>query len=147
MQLVMYISDYARPIDCLEKDLSDILATAIKHNNSDEITGILFFDNGKFIQILEGESEHLKPLLDRIQHDPRHQNFKLLMDEPIDHREINDWSMKAFDLSAHEPQDWALLEDLRDAYLNTFKVSSKQITSWIGHFIKDYARFKKNERH
>lgn len=146
MQLVMYISDYARPINYLEDDLTQILASAISHNQTHDITGVLFFDNGKFIQILEGTKQELNALLERIKLDTRHKNFKLLMDEPIDKREIQDWSMKAFDLTEHEPQDWTQLEDLRDAYLNTFKVSSKQISSWISHFIKDYARFKKHER-
>ncbi|MFT5594920.1 MAG: hypothetical protein ACI8SR_003321 [Oceanicoccus sp.] len=146
MQLVMYISDYCRPTNHLDADLTDILKTAVAHNQTHSITGVLFFDNGKFIQILEGDANKLNALVESIKLDTRHTNFKLLMNEPIDKREIKDWSMKAFDLSEHEPQDWTLLEDLRDAYLNTFKVSSKQITSWISHFIKDYARFKKNER-
>jgi hypothetical protein len=146
MQLVMYISDYDRPLSDLNSDLRAILKTAITHNLTNNITGILFFDNGKFIQILEGEAEHLTPLLDRIQLDTRHKNVNILMNEPIEKREIDNWSMKAFDLSENEPQDWASLEELRDAYLNTFKVSSKQISSWIEHFIKDYPRFKQNER-
>ncbi len=146
MQLVMYISDYDRPLSDLNSDLRAILKTAITHNLTNNITGILFFDNGKFIQILEGEAEHLTPLLDRIQLDTRHKNVNILMNEPIEKREIDIWSMKAFDLSENEPQDWASLEELRDAYLNTFKVSSKQISSWIEHFIKDYPRFKQNER-
>ncbi|MGR6871471.1 BLUF domain-containing protein [Pseudomonas sp. HK3] len=146
MQLVMYISDYDRPLSDLNSDLRAILKTAITHNLTNNITGILFFDKGKFIQILEGEAEHLTPLLDRIQLDTRHKNVNILMNEPIEKREIDNWSMKAFDLSENEPQDWASLEELRDAYLNTFKVSSKQISSWIEHFIKDYPRFKQNER-
>ena len=141
----MYISDYNRPLECLDVDLHDILSIAVEHNQSNDITGVLFFDNGKFIQILEGKKQELNALLDRIKLDTRHKNFKLLMDEPIEKREIQDWSMKAFDLSEHEAQDWSLLEELRDAYLKTFKVSSKQIAAWVNHFIKDYARFKKNE--
>lgn len=142
----MYISDYNRPLECLDVDLHDILSIAVEHNQSNDITGVLFFDNGKFIQILEGEKDKLHPLIQHIKDDTRHKNFKMLMDEPIDKREIEDWSMKAFDLSEHEAQDWSLLEDLRDAYLKTFKISSKQITTWVNHFIKDYARFKRNER-
>lgn len=146
MQLVMYISEYNRPYNELDKDLKTILTTATEHNKHNDITGVLFFDNGKFIQILEGELDVLTPLLERIKGDPLHKNFKMLINEPIEKRETEQWSMKAFDLSEHEAQDWSLLEDLRDAYLKTFKISSKQITSWISHFIKDYSRFKKNER-
>lgn len=146
MQLVMYMSDYDRPISCLESDLSTILSTSVMHNYNKGITGILFFDNGKFIQILEGDAQNLMPLIKGIRQDSRHKNFKLLLNEPIEKREIHNWSMKAFDLSEHEAQDWSLLEELRDAYLKTFKVSSKQISSWVNHFIKDYARFKNRER-
>ena len=145
MQLVMYMSDYARSLDHLGGDLSDILQTAQANNAIQDITGVLFFDNGKFIQILEGDESNLESLITQIKKDDRHNNFKLLINEPIEKREMHNWSMKAFDLADHEPQDWALLEELRDAYLKTFKVSSKQIISWVQHFINDYGRFKKME--
>jgi len=145
MHLVMYISDYARPLNHLGRDLDDILQTAQSNNAVQDITGVLFFDNGKFIQILEGDEDNLQSLITQIKKDDRHNNFKLLINEPIAKREMHDWNMKAFDLADHEPQDWALLEELRDAYLKTFKVSSKQIASWVQHFIKDYDRFKKLE--
>jgi hypothetical protein len=147
MQLVMYISDYARSLDHLNDDLRDILQTSQINNSAQDITGVLFFDNGKFIQILEGNVNNLDALMGHIQQDERHKNVKLLINEPIEKREILDWNMKAFDLAEHDAQDWALLEELRDAYLKTFKVSSKQISSWVQHFIKDYDRFKKMERH
>ena len=66
-------------------------------NNLNSITGILFFDNGYFGQILEGTRSAVDETWGRIQKDPRHQNIELLGITEIEKRRFPKWSMKLFD--------------------------------------------------
>lgn len=110
------------------------------------ITGILLYDNGKFLQILEGEQDKLDALLANIQHDLRHNNFELLISASIPSRELESWNMEAFDITNTNDKDWSLLKDFRDAYLANYKVSANQLISWVRHFIKDHDKIKDNRQ-
>ena len=145
MHLVMYSSDYTGELKDIPRDFRKILTAARTNNPNRDITGVLFFDQNKFIQILEGEKDALHSLIDIIKQDPLHTNFNLLMDCPIDRRELENWNMKAFDLTGHSDKDWSLLVDFRDAYQATFKPSSVQIINWLKKFIEDHDRFKRLE--
>lgn len=145
MHLLMYSSDYTGELEDMPRDFRKILMAARTNNPKHDITGILFFDQNKFIQILEGEKEALHNLLEVIRQDPIHMNINLLMDCTIDRRELENWNMKAFDLTGHSNKDWSLLEDFRDAYQTNFKPSSVQIISWLNQFIEHHERFKRLE--
>lgn len=135
MHLLMYTSDYQGQPQDIPKDFRDILAKSRVNNPAKLITGALFYDQGKFIQVLEGEKETLHHLLQVLREDQRHDNIVVLMDEAIESRELSDWNMKAFDLSTTSDKDWSLLKEFRDLYLQSFKVSAKQIITWLKHFI------------
>jgi len=145
MHMMMYISDYVGDYQDMPRDFRKILVAARTNNPLVGVTGVLFFDQHKFIQILEGEKEPLHELVDKIKLDPKHTNFKLLMDCEIARRELSDWNMKAFDLTGQAGKDWSILEDFRDVYQATFKPSSQQIIVWLQRFIKDYPSFKRIE--
>jgi len=59
MHLVMYSSDYAGTLKDMPSDFANILKTARMENPKHGITGVLLYDNGKFLQILEGEKDKL----------------------------------------------------------------------------------------
>ena len=50
----------------MPEDLNNILNTARTRNPENGITGILFYDQGKFIQIIEGEKQNLHDLIEQI---------------------------------------------------------------------------------
>lgn len=146
MHLIMYSSDYTGSLRSMPKDFSDILTTARSRNPAHQITGVLFYDQGKFIQILEGEKQSIHKLLSKIEQDARHTNVTVLMDEPITKRELLTWNMEAFDLSGNEGKDWSLLQEFRDAYLKNYKVSTTMIIKWLRHFIQDHDKIKPMRR-
>lgn len=76
--------------------LTDIVSVAMVANESKNITGILFFDQGHFGQILEGSRGAVEELWDRIKNDTRHQNIELLGITEIKERRFPKWSMKLF---------------------------------------------------
>jgi len=143
MHLIMYTSEYQGTLREMPEDLNNILTCARTRNPENGITGILFYDQGKFIQIIEGEKQNLHDLIERLKTDPRHTNLEILIDSPIAQRELTDWNMEAFDISSHIGKDWGLLTEFRDAYVASFKVSANQLVSWIRHFIHDHDKVKR----
>jgi hypothetical protein len=76
-----------------EQDITDILEEARAFNLEHNITGLLLFHQGEFIQILEGEDEDVKGIYAKIKEDPRHRLVRLLETSPIPNRSFPDWQM------------------------------------------------------
>lgn len=72
----------------------DPIYESSRHNNViDGVTGLLFSDGRRFVQVLEGSSEAVAATMARIRQDPRHQHIVVLRDEQVDAREFGQWSM------------------------------------------------------
>lgn len=72
---------------------ADILAEARRNNARDDITGVLTFTGGRFIQILEGRNDRLEDLLERLAVDHRHRDMNILARRTITHRDFQGWDM------------------------------------------------------
>lgn len=76
-----------------DTDLQEILATSVRHNLEEGITGLLLYASGGFMQLLEGEEANVKSTYARIRQDPRHKNLNIFLEEPIEQRAFPAWSM------------------------------------------------------
>lgn len=76
--------------------LTEIVDVSIKRNTLSSLTGILFFDQGYFGQILEGSRDAVEETWGRIQKDSRHRNIEFLGITEIKERRFPEWSMKLF---------------------------------------------------
>jgi len=74
-------------------DLSDILETSRRFNQKADITGVLLFHNGRFMQVLEGEQIKVKALMKRIGLDSRHVRVDVIFEEQATHSMFADWNM------------------------------------------------------
>lgn len=74
-------------------EIDAILKQARSHNGETDITGVLFYLEGNFLQLLEGEDPALSDTYLRIKTDPRHHNLIQLVDENIAERSFPDWPM------------------------------------------------------
>lgn len=70
-----------------------ILLTSRRNNERDGITGLLYDDGVRFLQVLEGEMDQVDATFARIKADPRHRAVVVLSRRPIDAREFGDWAM------------------------------------------------------
>lgn len=104
-----------------DSEIFKIVETAQKYNKPHDITGLLLFIEGAFIQLLEGEESVIKDLYRKISQDERHEQAKSLMQGPIKKRDFESWNMglKIFtkqdidDLKMiNQNQDFNLLKDL-----------------------------------
>lgn len=73
--------------------LTEILDASVRHNREKNITGLLLYRRGSFMQVLEGEAADVDELYRRIGRDPRHYHLIELLREPLAERNFARWSM------------------------------------------------------
>lgn len=105
--------------------LTAIVDVAITANRLHSITGILFFEQGYFGQILEGTRSAVEETWGKIQKDSRHHDIELLGITEIKERRFPEWSMKLFDaneFSVTFPEFAGLLAKIDDPAIKTLEV-------------------------
>lgn len=75
------------------EQVMEIVDEAISFNRRSDITGCLVFDQGYFIQILEGEKDAVVDLYQKIKKDDRHQQPEILSRGWAPHRMFSSWKM------------------------------------------------------
>lgn len=85
-----------------QADLIPLLEQSRSYNASVGITGILFINRGRILQVLEGKKELIEALYQRIEKDQRHTNLVKLADCPIRDRSFRHWSMHCKAITAYQ---------------------------------------------
>ena len=85
------------------EDINDILRKSQSKNAEEEITGCLVFNEGYFVQLLEGEKKAVKERFDVIETDKRHGTVDILSEGESPERQFDDWTMAYLKLPK-EPQ-------------------------------------------
>ena len=83
-------------------ELVELLAQARRDNLRSEITGMLLYKEGTFLQVLEGEERTVKDLCAKIRGDSRHHKMVVLLEGPAETREFANWSMGFCNLDGPE---------------------------------------------
>jgi hypothetical protein len=99
MKLLAYISEYKGSNDFIENDLKQINVSAKKRNKILDITGVLFYQNNLFLQIMEGPDQNVDHLMNIIKQDSRHKNIQFLIQYEVHKRDFSEWNMEQFNLS------------------------------------------------
>ena len=86
------------------QDVAQILEESDLNNTRLQVTGLLAYQNGNIMQVLEGPKEAVMETFGRIKADPRHRNISVLLIEEIDQRHFSDWKMAFVDLGADKFQ-------------------------------------------
>lgn len=87
----VYASAETKPFG--PSDLDELLLKARSKNEGDEITGLLLYHEGSFLQILEGDEDAVKATVARIETDDRHDDVRLIFRGEIDQRSFGEWRM------------------------------------------------------
>lgn len=98
MHLIIYISDYTGNPKDIGRDLIKIHKSSAQNNPGLDITGVLFYHNGNFLQVLEGMREHLEELMTILEKDSRHARITRIVDTEVTKRGFPDWQMDVFNL-------------------------------------------------
>lgn len=91
MKNIVYVSTAVKLMH--ENQLLDILHNSRLHNAALNISGVLLYSDGTFIQVLEGKDTVIDALYSRIQADQRHKNIITIIDEPITEKSFGQWLM------------------------------------------------------
>ena len=100
LRQLLYVSIATEPTP----QVADAILEQSRHNNAlDGVTGLLYSDGYRFMQVLEGSPESIEATWRRIRHDPRHREVTVLHDIEQEERTFGYWSMASRD--ARTPAD------------------------------------------
>ncbi len=79
-------------------ELLELLNKSRNNNAKVNVTGLLLYKDGQFMQVLEGDEPAVTSLYQRISRDPRHTGSMVFLQHPIEQRDFPDWSMAFKDM-------------------------------------------------
>ena len=124
MHLIVYISKYTGAPDKIDSVLSDITSISVANNDQLGITGLLFFHEGHFLQLIEGRQEAIESLMSKLERDPRHRDIHRLVDEEISGRSFEEWKMDSFNLSNIDKLDLDSMKTILDVYKRNYTMDA-----------------------
>lgn len=91
MRQILYVSHSTAVAGAVDLDA---IVERSRHNNALEgISGLLWSDGRRFLQVLEGPEDSVAATFDRIMDDMRHDGIEVLHDRTIHAREFGGWTM------------------------------------------------------
>jgi hypothetical protein len=93
-----YVSSALEPFS--PRELRDLLERCNQNNRRRDVTGMLLYKDGNFMQVLEGEQSVVLAVHEVIVRDPRHRGLITLLRGESPGRQFSDWSMGFKDLGA-----------------------------------------------
>ena len=100
-----YVSQSANDMGLL--GLMNLLEDVVHKNKRNGITGVLFYDNCIFGQIIEGYPQYVDLIWKAISADPRHKAIQVLDINTLLKRRFSNWSMKFYgsdEISQYVPE-------------------------------------------
>jgi blue light- and temperature-responsive anti-repressor len=84
-------------------DLEELAHKARLRNRSVGVTGMLLYENGKFLQTLEGPPEGLHLIWSAIREDKRHSHIEVLSEHVVSTRLFSDWDLLLYSRAEDRP--------------------------------------------
>jgi hypothetical protein len=86
-------------------DLEELLRVARRNNQNADLTGLLLYHEGDFLQVLEGPADKVDEVFGVIRNDPRHYRVNTIVDRTVSARSFADWQMAYYEIT--DPLDSA----------------------------------------
>lgn len=93
MSMIRLIYSSRAELDLRLSDVKEILETARTNNRALGVCGMLFYNSKYFLQALEGETEKVKALYDKIDEDFRHDGVNVVAETEIEEPLFANWTM------------------------------------------------------
>lgn len=97
---LLYRSQAVAPMS--DAELAALVDQSQVWNDQHNITGLLCYSKGHFVQVLEGAATDVHALYDRIRRDKRHHHVQTLSDYATDKRWFADWRMAFVNIETYE---------------------------------------------
>lgn len=116
LESLVYVSSAVRLLD--PEEIQYLLERARQRNREYDVTGVLLYTGGNFMQYIEGPKDNLDVIYKIIQEDEQHTGIILISREPIERRQFGEWSMayhtKDVEGYAGSDEDRKLIEEKLD---------------------------------
>lgn len=132
MHLIAYVSSFNAKKYDPDEVLEEIVNVAKVENAKRQITGVLFYLNGVFLQIIEGEEALLRQLMSNIEKDKRHSNIEYLIDTKVEQRGFQKWNMDSFHLDSKQKISRDTIKDLTEG----FKINLLPRSDMLAYYYK-----------
>jgi len=96
-----------------ESDFINQLMLSRQQNAQNNITGMLFYANGKYIQLIEGPKNSVIQLMGNIHEDERHYDIEIIADTPISYRNFAGRNMDYKLFAGNELEQLIGFEDIK----------------------------------
>ena len=116
MICMVYISSAVLGLN--DRQIASIVRTSQINNEQLGITGILLYNSGNFMQLIEGEEEKVEGLYEKVKEDRRHTGVTLLLKEAITHKNFDNWVMGYRNIDNLKKIEPELLSPFLDEDLN-----------------------------
>lgn len=131
---ILYVSTAARLLSLVE--LTQLQARAQARNLDQQVTGLLLYAGGAFMQYIEGPAAGLSTVYGVIKADPLHYGVIDLLREPIGQRQFGHWAMAMrvvdeFGVAQTSGQDALVMDSL--ARMAQPSVTARQLLTNFWH--------------
>jgi hypothetical protein len=96
-----------------DSDLAVLLMNSRANNRRYDLTGLLLYREGRFVQLLEGPMDTVRERMAVIAADPRHDQVEIQLEEVTPHRRFPTWTM------GYEPVTDTMADEI-PGYRSTF---------------------------
>jgi hypothetical protein len=101
---LIYVST-ATP-DLSDEEIRRVLESSVKHNALNDVTGMLLYSWGSFMQVLEGTESAVAETMSRIYRDARHHGIIVMSKEKVPIRQFGQWSMGFRGIRPNDIESW-----------------------------------------
>ena len=137
LKYLAYVSKQSHVIT--DKELKELLAKSRDNNSSIEVTGLLIYFHGTFIQYLEGKEAQINDLYNKITKDKRHHNILEIDSGFSEKRAFSDWSMAFKKLEKDEAFSILGYKDLETAqfFIDNKNQDEQPALNLLKNFVKN----------
>lgn len=133
MKHIIYLSSATELLS--DEEINSLLKTSRENNKKNNITGLLLYCDGNFLQVLEGENEVIDPIFSIISTDRRHKNIIVVANAYIEKRSFEERKMG---YSVVDKNFLILNKEINPFQLNTTNNLNLIVKTFIEIFLKSH---------
>ncbi|WP_310555627.1 BLUF domain-containing protein [Flavobacterium sp.] len=135
MYRIIYLSSATKLLT--DDELHTLLTHSKSNNVKYNITGLLLYIDGDFLQVIEGEKQTVLNLFELIKMDTRNRSIICVFNEEVNERQFPDWSMGFSQLSYNDLQKIDAFEGITKKSLSN--ITDKVAVSFINTFVRSHS--------
>lgn len=118
--------------------IKELLIGSRQRNEVFQISGLLLYMHGNFLQVLEGGQSDVEQLYKNISADPRHSDTEVISAKKIDARVFSEWAMAFSEISNEEFKNLSGFRELNDLRIRDKARRGAQVDDIIQSFKNTY---------